>query len=66
MHQVVCHPIAMTQFHVHINLQVQISEATKPWLVWDQMLAIKAKTERKIFCYLCSSKIIVKGEVVGM
>ena len=31
-----------------------------------QKLAMKAKTERRIFCYLCCSKIIAKGEVVGM
>ena len=31
-----------------------------------QKLAMKAKTERRIFCYLCCSKIIAKREVVGM
>ena len=29
----------------------------------DQKLAMKAKTDRRIFCYLCCSKIIARGEV---
>ena len=41
------------------NFQLQISDATKLCLV-------KARTERRIFCYLCYSKIIAKGDVVGM
>ena len=32
----------------------------------DQKLAMEAKTERGIFCYLRYSKIIAKGEVTGM
>ena len=55
--QVVCHPIA-----VEFNFQLQISDATKLWSVWDQKLGMKAKTERRIFCYLCYSKIIAKAD----
>ena len=60
--QAVYHPLPWREF----NSQLQVNNATKLWLMWDQELAMKAKTERRIFCYLCCRKIIAKGEVVGM
>ena len=56
MRQVACHPFAVSRN--------QFPAANQQ--VWDQKLAMKAKREGRIFCYLCYSKIIAKGEVVGL
>ena len=60
---VVCHPALPWR---EFNFQLQISDATKLWSVRDQKLAMKAKTETRIFCYLCKSKTIANGEVVDI
>ena len=55
VHQVGVIPLPWREF----NFQLQISDVTK-------LCSVKARTERRIFCYLCNSKIIAKGDVVGM
>ena len=58
--RVVCHP-----FHCHgmISCLRQFAAANQRR---DETVAMKAKMERRIFCYLCHSKTIRKGDVVGM
>ena len=63
--QVMCHPVAGARFHVYMNLEVGISNNEIRFSV-DQNLAMKTKTERRIFCYLCHSKIIAKREMSGI
>ena len=58
-------PVGMAWFHVYINLQLKISDETRVNM-GIKSLQSEAKTKRGIFCYLRYSKIIVKGEVVGM
>ena len=55
--QVVCHSIAVAQFHAYINLQLQISDET---MVSVGSKACNESIDRKwIFCYLCYCKIIL-------
>ena len=51
--QVVCHPIAVARIQIPAANQRRDNTMV---IVWDQKLA--AKTERRIFCFLCCSKII--------
>ena len=59
-------PLSWCDFMSFIHQFAAANQRQKPGLVWDQKLTMKAKSERMIFCYLGYSKIIVKGEVVGM
>ena len=52
--------IAVAQFPLYINLQLQISEETKPWLVWDQKFSMKTKTEKRYFATCVTAKLLQK------